>query len=105
MKKGSMGMGEGGMGKDGEEEYGNGGGRHEEGKYGDGDREYGDGDGDEDGEYRDGGERDGEGEYGDGEYGCYVSTRRLPDLGDGVLRISLVQKTSAFFKQRWASKQ
>ena len=36
---------------------------------------------------------------------CYVSTRRLPDLGDGILRISLVRTTSAYFKQRRASKQ
>ena len=36
---------------------------------------------------------------------CYVSTRRLPDLGDVVLRISLVRTTSAYFKQRRASKQ
>ena len=36
---------------------------------------------------------------------CYVSTRRLPDLGDVVLRISLVRTTSAYFKQRQASKQ
>ena len=36
---------------------------------------------------------------------CYVSTRRLPDLGVRVLRISLVRSTSAYFKQRRASKQ
>ena len=36
---------------------------------------------------------------------CYVSTRRLPDLGERVLRISLVRTTSAYFKQRQASKQ
>ena len=36
---------------------------------------------------------------------CYVSTRRLPDLGEGILQISLVRTTSAYFKQRWASKQ
>ena len=37
--------------------------------------------------------------------GCYVSTRRLPDLGEVVLRISLVRTTSAYFKQRRTSKQ
>ena len=37
--------------------------------------------------------------------GCYISTRRLPDLGKVVLRISLVRTTSAYFKQRRASKQ
>ena len=36
---------------------------------------------------------------------CYVSTRHLPDLGVRVLRISLVRTTSAYFKQRRASKQ
>ena len=36
---------------------------------------------------------------------CYVSTRCLPDLGEVVLRISLVRTTSAYFKQRQASKQ
>ena len=36
---------------------------------------------------------------------CYVLTRRLPDLGEGVLQMSLVWSTSAYFKQRRASKQ